>query len=298
MTLEETQRRTQVVSAIHDIVGALRTIAAGRIQGAQRSLLASRNYRDVVQEALVAAAGENPPSRLPHVSHRAPLLVVLTSEQPLCGAFNQNVLDFAERRWQELNRNRKPLLMGVGRRGLKLMSQRGISCDFSAPGATSLSGVRDAIRKVASVIDRLIAEHKVGSVYVVYNRYQSVSEQIPHEERILPIDLRAFPKSAGLPCPGPIHHYLTKPELLAGLVGEYSFISLYQAALDSFAGEQASRLTAMDGASRNTDRMLDELKELERRERQGLITAQVLEQIADRAALLSAKESSGECEET
>lgn len=285
MTLEETERRTQAVSAIHDIVGALRTIAAGRIQGAQRALAASRNYHDVIMESIAAAAAGTSVSRLPHGKPGAPLLVVLTSEQPLCGGFNQSVLELAERRWQEMQHHPRPVLIGVGRRGLRLLSQRGIECHFTAPAATSLAGVRDVIKNLAKIIDPLIAERKAGSLHVIYNRYQSVSEQIPREERILPLELDSLPHANETRTTVRFQHYLSRPELLAGLVREYSFISLYQLALDSFASEQASRLTAMDGATRNTERMLDELKDLERRERQGAITAQVLEQIASRAAL-------------
>jgi len=72
---------------------------------------------------------------------------------------------------------------------------------------------------------------------------------------------------------------------LAGLVSESVFIGLYQAAADSFASEQASRLVAMDGATRNTEKMLQQLLDQERHERQGQITRQVLEQIAARFAL-------------
>lgn len=68
-------------------------------------------------------------------------------------------------------------------------------------------------------------------------------------------------------------------------MSEYAFISLYRAAADSFASEQASRLVAMDGATRNTERMLDALLNLERRERQGEITRQVLELIGARFAM-------------
>jgi F-type H+-transporting ATPase subunit gamma len=72
---------------------------------------------------------------------------------------------------------------------------------------------------------------------------------------------------------------LPRAALLAGLVGEYAYISLYRAALESFASEQASRLVAMDAATHNTERLLEELREKERRERQAQVTRQVLELI-------------------
>ena len=99
-----------------------------------------------------------------------------------------------------------------------------------------------------------------------------------------------------MPCPGgtdrrastprrsEFHRYLTPAELLGGLVQEYLFISLYLVAAESFASEQASRLVAMDASTRNTERMLETLRDLERRERQGEITAHVLELIGARFA--------------
>ncbi len=75
---------------------------------------------------------------------------------------------------------------------------------------------------------------------------------------------------------------MPESELLAGLISEHALISLYQLAAESFASEQASRLVAMDAATRNTDRIAEALMELEQRERQGDITRQVLELIAAR----------------
>ena len=111
MTLEQTKRRRQAVNTIHDIVSAMRAIAAGRIQGAQRALAGAGRYQEVVLRALASLAAE--PTMLPaSVSGRQTLLLVLTSEQPLCGAFNQNVLALAERRWHELRRRRRAFADG------------------------------------------------------------------------------------------------------------------------------------------------------------------------------------------
>jgi F-type H+-transporting ATPase subunit gamma len=282
MTLEQTQRRRMAVSTIHDIVGAMRAIAAGRIQGAQRALAAARRYEDVVYQGLTALAAKSGVPALPAVDSRPPLLVVLTSEQPFCGSFNQDVLAVAERRWEELRRPRSHLVV-VGQRGVRQLASRGIVPDASEPAATSLPGLRDLVKRLARRIDGLYAAREVGPLQVIYNRYQSVSEQVPTEEQILPLDLRA------LPTPGPAsvpdyYRYLSVPVLLAGLVSEYAFISLYRRVADSYASEQASRLVAMDGATRNTEKMFNALLDLERRERQGQITRQVLELIGARFA--------------
>ena len=95
MTLEQTQRRRQAVETIHDVVSAMRAIAAGRIQHAQKALAAARRYAAVVHRAVAAIEDEQTQLDWPAADGRE-TLIVLTSEQPLCGSFNHDVLDLAE----------------------------------------------------------------------------------------------------------------------------------------------------------------------------------------------------------
>jgi F-type H+-transporting ATPase subunit gamma len=265
------------VDSIHDVVSAMRSVAAGRIQGAQRALAAARRYHDEVLRALAQVLGA---ARGPAEAGRGPAtLLVLTSEQPLCGAFNQQVLALAERRWHELLAAGGVRLLVVGQRGIRQLAARGIVPDAGEPAATSLHGLRDLVKRLAG----LLTQHPPGEgeVRVVYNRYRSVTEQVPVEEKILPPDLERL-RALAPPVPARFHHYLSAPDLLAGVVHEYAFVTLYRIAADSFASEQASRLVAMDGATRNAERMQQSLLELERRERQDEITRQVLELIGAR----------------
>jgi F-type H+-transporting ATPase subunit gamma len=282
MTLEQTRRRRQAVNIIHDIVSAMRAIAAGRIQGAQRALAAAGRYQEVILCAIANLAAH--PTMLPApVSGRKTLLLVLTSEQPLCGAFNQNVLALAERRWHELRADGGVHLLMVGERGKRQLLARGITPDSVEPAATSLQGVRDLVKRLALRVDRHYATLGLGPVHVIYSRYQSISQQVPAEEELLPPDLSAL-KRLLPPTGGACFHYLPLPELLAGFLGQYAYISLYLMAAESYASEQASRLIAMDGATHNTERIGKALLDLERRERQGEITRQVLELIGARFA--------------
>jgi F-type H+-transporting ATPase subunit gamma len=219
---------------------------------------------------------------LPDVQGRPPLLLVLTAEQPFCGPFTQKVLDLAEWRWQELRARGPARLAVVGQRGVRQLAARGIVADVAEPGATALPGLRDLVKRLARRWDAGYAAGTLGALHVIYSRYQSVTEQVPQEECVLPVDLARLPPPEGPQVEG--FRYLPVPALLAGLISEYAFISLYQAAAAGFAGEQASRLVAMDGATHNTQKMLDALRDLEWRERQGQVTQQVLELIAARFA--------------
>jgi len=276
MSWEQTRRRRQAVDTIHDVVSALRSVAAGRIQGAQRGLAAARHYHDVVLRSLAMVLGQAAP---PPAAAGPTTLLVWTSEQALCGPFNQQLLALAARRWHELRSAGEIRLVVVGRRGIRQLTARGIVPVAVESAATSLHGLRDLVKRLAGLLSRTGAAG--GEVRVIYSRYQSVTEQMPTEAKILPPDL-AFLAEQVPPVATRFHRYLPLPALLSGVVHEYAFISLYRIAADSFASEQASRLVAMDGATRNAERMQQRLLELERRQRQDEITREALELIGAR----------------
>jgi F-type H+-transporting ATPase subunit gamma len=283
MTLEQTQRRRQAIATIHDLVGALRAIAAGRIQSAQRALASSRRYEDVVLRAILALTTDSDSLSVREAHGKPMLMLVMTSEQPLCGTFNQDVLSLAERRLHELRQEGDVRLMVVGHRGSRQLSGRGIVPDAAEAAATSVHGLRDVVKRLATWVDQRFAAGELGTLRAVYSRYKSISEQVPTDEQILPLDLAKIRESA-LPVKATYDRQLSDPVLLAGLISQYAYIRLYRMAADSFASEQASRLTAMDGATRSTEKMLQSILDLERRERQGEITRQVLELVASRFA--------------
>lgn len=277
MTREQTEHRRQAVDTIHDIVSALRAIAAGRIQGAQRALAVSRRYEEVVRRGLAAMLRDSPEFDLSFPDSQQCTLLVMTSEQPLCGSFNQNLLAVVERRWPELCQVRRPYLVLVGQRGRRPLASRGIAPDRVESAATTLRGVRDLVKRLATLISERLAAGNLGTLRVIYNRYQSVSEQQPTEVCLLPLDLHDLRTTASPLDARRYGRYLPRSKLAQGLLGEMALIGLYRIAVESFASEQASRLVAMDGATRNSERMAQSLAALAQRERQDEITRQVLE---------------------
>ncbi len=282
MTQEIAQRRRQAVETVHNVVSAMRAIAAGRIQSAQRALEGARRYHEVVLRGLAWLLPESE-TIATETDHRPNTLLVMTSEQPLCGSFNPNVLALAERRIEELRQSGSVHLFVVGQRGIRQLLARGITRDGGEPAATSLEGLHDLVKRLAKLLGTRYATGELGALRVIYSRYHSISEQVPTEVQILPPDLKCL-RSSGPARPPRFHRYLTAPELLTGLADEYAFISLYLIAAESFASEQASRLVAMDSSTRNTEQMLEKLISLERRERQAEITREVLELIGARFA--------------
>ncbi len=280
MTTEDTHRRRQAVATIHDVVSAMRAVAAGRIQAAQRALTAARRYEETVSYGVAVLPNEA--LHLPDPRPGAPtLLVVMMAEQPLCGSFNQDLLPLVQRRRGELTAAGPLRLVVVGQRGMRLLAAHGINADDYLAAAASLHGLRDLVKRLAALMGRRYALGELQAVRVIYNRFGSISEQIPTEAQVLPADLERVRSTVGRR-DRRFHHYLPDSSLLAGLISELAFITLYRIAADSFASEQAARLMAMDGATRNTGQLLKDLTQLEQRERQNEITSQVLELISAR----------------
>ena len=261
MSREETRRRREAVSTVHDIVSAMRAIAAGRIQNAQRALESAREYHAVVLRGMSMLLSEWELPAAWSMSQSPTALLVMTSEQPFCGAFNQNILALAESRWKELETTGRNQLIVVGQRGLRYLLARGLHPDHGEPAATSLEGIHDLVKRLAILLGRHYASGEIRSLQVIYQRYQSISEQIPTETSVLPPDLSAVRSNSPVAA-SRFHRYLSEPELLEGLVDEYAFISLYLLAVESYTSEQASRLVAMDASTRNTEDMLETLIDL------------------------------------
>jgi F-type H+-transporting ATPase subunit gamma len=283
MSLAELERQREAAETVHDIVAAMRSMAAGRVQGSQRALASARAYEDVVLGALRAAAAEHALAPGETADAGEIDLLIVTSEQGLCGAFNQNVLALAQQHRQVLATEGRVHAFVVGRTGGRKLGALGWEADAVYPAAVSVPGLRDAVRRVSAALVERYAAGRTRALEVVYSRYLSVSQQVPSVDRILPLPVPSAPAASGGPAPAH-RHYLALPELVTGLIAEYVFISLYRLLAESYASEQASRLVAMDSATRNTAEFLDDLRRQERRERQNLVTRQVLELIAARRA--------------
>jgi F-type H+-transporting ATPase subunit gamma len=291
VNLDQIRRRRETVETIHAVVHALRAVAAGRIQSAQRAVAAAERYHEVVVRSLSGLPIDAVPPGAASPRDKRIGLLVMTSEQPLCGALTQNLVEMAERRRQELSggqqaghpQDARVLLMVVGRRGLRQFTIRGTTPDVVEPGATSLAGLRDLVRRLAGTLAERYASGDLGEVRVVYSRYVSVSEQSPTEERILPPDLPSLRRKA-IRDGRDYAHYMPPEDLLEGLVAEYAYIVLYRIAVEMFTSEQAARLVAMDAATRSAERMLDSLRGQESRARQEQVTTGVLELIGARFA--------------
>ncbi|MGB8273802.1 MAG: FoF1 ATP synthase subunit gamma [Alphaproteobacteria bacterium] len=277
--LIEIQARIGSIEELLEIVGAMRSLAAVRVQQGQSALSGIREYTDVVGHAIARTVAEMGSVAGPARGEpRARSILVFCSEHGFVGGFNERLLDRAA----ELAKNRGHLCV-VGGRGALLAEEKGIKPLWTVPMATHAGGVLETARRTATELFRRIGRGESDSVAMIYARYESGGRSSVVVEPVLPLDLSAFGDQRTGPAP---LHNLPLEELLEKLAGEFVLAELARAAMESFASENGARLRAMESAHDNIEEKLGDLRQAERRLRQEESTAELLDVVTGAEALL------------
>ena len=275
--IERIKERLDNIESIKPIVGALKTIAASGWRMALKRLMAARDYARQIEEML-AVVIPYLPSPLPFYRAargvRSIGAVVITSERGLCGGFNVPVLqvasDFiaAERR----KGNRVDLIV-LGRRGEMYFSDCGEDILLFRPLPVARLVPYLHVEEVSRKLLQMYHEGSLDEVSVIYNAYIDQGRYTPLVERLLP---PALPSGQREGWPEPIVE--TEAEVLfRHLVAELVSVRLYIFVLESTAGEQAARFRAMESASDNAQKLIEELTLMYHSARQHAITMEMLD---------------------
>jgi len=276
--LEEIQGRIKNLGELADVVGAMRSLAAVRVQQAHGSLPAILKYTRVVEEALAAAFALGSPAPELRGADGAAVAgggsaaIVFSSEQGFVGAFNERVL---ERAATELEQPGDSLLV-VGARGASLAAERHLAVSWTTSMTTQGAGIVDVARGIAAELYRRAARGELRRATLVYARSSGGAASEVVVTSLLPFDptpYRSAPAEAG---PPPLI-YLAPRQLIDRLVDELVLAELMRAAMESFASENGARLATMEAAHTSIDKKLDELSQDERRLRQDEITTELLD---------------------
>ncbi|MCC6215860.1 MAG: ATP synthase F1 subunit gamma [Polyangiaceae bacterium] len=294
-SLKDIRRRIGSVKSTQKITRAMKMVAGARLNRAQQRITALRPYAVKTHEVLVTVVGPAPEEGEAQVEAQHPLLVrrpeertlllVITSDRGLCGAFNSSIAKTAERLWREQEAEGKTVkLATIGRKGRDYFRRR------KAPVHHVFEGVweRLDIEKAGQVARELLAPFlrgEVDAIYVVYNEFKSAMSQRPVAERLFPLEDRG--KVAPL-AEGAQREFSFEPSreaLLERLVPMYVEVSILRALLESMASELGARMTAMDSATKNASEMIASLTLQYNRARQAAITKELMEIIGGAEAL-------------
>lgn len=294
-SLRELRNKIKSTKSTEQITKAMKMVAAARMRKSQLAILAARPFaskmeRMVRELALLEVrsdlAAKQEVQIHPFFDKRegAELLVVVSGDKGLCGAFNSNVLR-ASLDWFRARRDKKVYCIAVGRKGRdmvhRLKGQR-IEMVSEMVGIFPKISFAHADLLGQAVLDAYL-EKGVSKVTVLYNEFKSVATQRLLTAEILPIPVpETVPEAVELPDYG---FEPGRQELLAALLPRHVKAQFYRILLESQAAELAARMTAMDAASKNAKEMREGYVLDANRTRQAMITKEIAELVGGAEAL-------------
>ena len=273
----ELQRRVASMTELQDIMGAMRSLAAVRVQEAQQALAGIRKYADTMAGAIGSALLLQPLSSDVSAGSGDRTLVLCASEHGFVGAFNERLIEAATDVLAARDR-----LFVLGTRGAALLMERGRLPAWKRPIATRVSGTPDTVNHVTNELYRQIASGEISRVDLMFTRYRQGAPPVIERRRLLPFDPSAIPTA---PVHSPPLHNLPARNLLEQLVAEYVFALLTEAMVESIASENAARFGTMESAHDNISRRLASLGQSVREARQDEITSELLDLLTGSGAL-------------
>jgi F-type H+-transporting ATPase subunit gamma len=281
-TLLDIRRRIRSVKSTQQITRAMKMVAAARLRRAQDSIFKARPYANQMLTLLASLAARTEQRAHPLLAERPiekVLLVLITADRGLCGAFNANLIRAAQDYLEEQG-GKEVSIIAVGRKGRDFFRKRPVKMVSEHINLFGRLEFSDAQQVAKEIID-LYTQQKVDAVDFLYNEFKSVLMQRVRVERYLPV--KPVQPAAGEAL---IDYIYEQPaaEILNALLPRYVEIEVYRALLESQAAELAARMTAMDAATDNAAELIDSLTLHLNRVRQAAITREIIEVVSGAAA--------------
>lgn len=285
-TMRDVRLRMRSVRQSLQVTQAMKLISTSKLRKARRRLEETRPYFEAIREAMhdiveLGAVGSGTwfDERKGKEGKKTAVLVV-SSDRGLAGGYNAQVLRFVEERCPPGS-----ILLPIGSVGKRHFMEKDYVLLEDFPTSPKEPTVYEA-RDVAAFVAELFLAGRIDAFKVVYTRLESVVRQSPEMLDLLPLAHERLQPGRRARRPAPSFSYLPDEEtVFDSLVPKYLKGVVYGALVESFASEQAARMTAMDAASKNAKQMLDRLQLLYNRARQAAITGEVSEIVAGAAAL-------------
>jgi F-type H+-transporting ATPase subunit gamma len=282
--LKELRNRIASVSSTMQITSAMKMVSAAKLKKAQDAVTQMRPYAVKLNAVLSNVSATLDASENPFAVERTVrrvLVLPVSSNRGLCGAFNTNVFKATRALIASYEaQGAQAEVWGVGKKASEPFRKLDlVTCDFNATmGGVSFAGAQEIGQKVMEAF----TSGQVDAVYVVYNRFKNAAVQEVMTEQVLPI---AAPAAEGHAAQSDYLYSPSKEEILLDLIPTTIKIQVFKALLDSVASEHGARMTAMHKATDNANSMRSELRLQYNKARQAAITNEILEIVAGAEAL-------------
>ena len=287
--LKEVRNRIKSVQSTQQITKAMKMVSAAKLRHAQDSLIQMRPYARKMQELLSNIVSNAEGSTDLKLADERPienvLLIVITSDRGLCGAFNSNLIKLAkqtiEDKYDAAFKKGNVTIWNIGKKGFESLSKAGYktNADFKD---IFLHLTFENVQAAAKAGMKAFEDKEFDAIELIYSEFKNAGTQQFVAEQFLPV--LKVQAAAG----AKKSDFIFEPEkdlLLAELMPKILNTQLFKAILDSSASEHGARMTAMDKASENANEILKNLKVSYNRARQAAITTELTEIVSGAAAL-------------
>ncbi|QBQ40357.1 ATP synthase F1 subunit gamma [Sphingobacterium psychroaquaticum] len=288
--LKEVRNRITSVSSTQQITKAMKMVSAAKLKRATNAIVQLRPYANKLRDILAQVSASVEGSDSPFTQDRVPtkvLIIVLTSNRGLAGAFNANAIKTANNlifnKYAEQHARGNLSIIAIGKRGHDFFEKRG----FDVIGNNNDLFSDLTFLNVSKVTEYVMDEFKAGNidrVEIVYNQFKNAAMQILTAEQLLPL----LPEEKTDAAAATESDYIIEPskeKIIEELIPKAIKTQLYKAVLDSNASEHGARMTAMDKATENAGDLIKSLKLSYNQARQAAITTELTEIVSGAAAL-------------
>lgn len=282
--LKEIRNRIASVSSTMQITSAMKMVSAAKLKKAQDAITAMRPYANKLTELIQSLSGSlDGDGQNPYTQQRGEeniLIISVTSNRGLCGAFNTNIIKETLRLAKEKYAGKNVEVMGIGKKGSDILSK-----------SLTLKSRHDAIyddlsfgntAEIALQAMDAFAQGQYDKVILVYNRFKNAATQLVTSEQFLPI---VAEQNTAQQVSGDYIYEPSQVEIVNELLPKSLKMQLFKAVRDSFASEHGARMTAMHKATDNATELRDQLKLTYNKARQAAITNEILEIVGGAEAL-------------
>ena len=288
-SLKEVRNRIVSVNSTQQITKAMKMVSAAKLRRAQDAIHQMRPYAKKLAEMIATvsaqsdAGSENPFTEVREIKNA--LIIVVTSDRGLCGAFNANVgkatMALVNEKYASLQASGNVEILALGKKGGEYLSRRGYKVnDAYADIFTRLNFSN--VREIGETVLNAFTEKQYDVVEVLFNFSKNVATQIIQTEQLLPLVASESGEKASSV------DYIFEPteeEIISELIPKSIKLSIFRALLESNSSEHGARMTAMDKATENAGELIKALKLEYNRSRQAAITKEILEIVGGAEAL-------------
>ena len=281
--LKEIRNRISSVSSTMQITSAMKMVSAAKLKKAQDAITAMRPYADKLTELLQSLSatleGDSGSVYATQREVNKVLVVAITSNRGLCGAFNSNIIKQSNNLIENVYAGKHVDFVTIGKKANDILSKNSTVIANKSEVFDDLTF--DNVAEIAELLMDKFVDGSYDKIELVYNKFKNAATQIIMTEQFLPIVAVESSENVSL-------DYIfepTKIEIVETLIPKSLKTQLYKAIRDSFASEHGARMTAMHKATDNATELRDQLKLTYNKARQAAITNEILEIVGGAEAL-------------